>query len=403
MSKLALGLGMVAAASGEVYFKETFDTMDGWVKSSFKEDEGTAGEFKLSAGKYFEDEAKDQGIQTSTDARFYALSKKIETPFSNEGKDLVIQFSVKHEQKIDCGGGYVKVFPSSVNGEEMTGDSPYNIMFGPDICGTSNKKVHAIFRYNDKNLLIKKQVACLDDEFTHTYTLVVKPDNTFQIKIDGEEKAGGSLFDEWDFLEPKMINDPDQSKPSDWVDETHIDDPEDVKPEGYDEIPAEIVDPEAEQPDDWDEEDDGEWEAPMIDNPEYKGEWKAKRIENPDYKGEWEHPQIANPDYVEDNTVYKYDDFGLVGFDLWQVKSGSIFDNVIITDSVEEADAFYEENKSRLAAEKAKAEEEAAEVAAKEEAEAKAAAEEAQAASAEEADEEFVEDEDFEAEAKEEL
>ena len=62
--------------------------------------------------------------------RFYALSSKIEKPFSNEGKDLVIQFSVKHEQNIDCGGGYVKVFPSTVDISEMHGESPYNIMFG---------------------------------------------------------------------------------------------------------------------------------------------------------------------------------------------------------------------------------------------------------------------------------
>lgn len=29
---------------------------------------------------------------------------------------------------------------------------------------------------------------------------------------------------------------------------------------------------------------DGDWEAPMVDNPEYKGEWKAKQIKNPNYK-----------------------------------------------------------------------------------------------------------------------
>lgn len=49
------------------------------------------------------------GIQTSEDAKFYGVSAKFEKAFSNEGKDLVIQFSVKHEQNIDCGGGYVKV------------------------------------------------------------------------------------------------------------------------------------------------------------------------------------------------------------------------------------------------------------------------------------------------------
>ena len=46
---------------------------------------------------------------------------------------MVIQFTVKHEQNIDCGGGYVKIFPSTVNAEEMTGDSEYNIMFGKSL------------------------------------------------------------------------------------------------------------------------------------------------------------------------------------------------------------------------------------------------------------------------------
>ena len=48
------------------------------------------------------------GIQTSQDARFYAASASFDK-FSNADKTLVVQFTVKHEQKIDCGGGYVKV------------------------------------------------------------------------------------------------------------------------------------------------------------------------------------------------------------------------------------------------------------------------------------------------------
>ena len=34
--------------------------------------------------------------------------------------------------------------------------------------------------------------------------------------------------------------------------------------------PQNIPDPDAKKPDDWDDEIDGEWEPPMIDNPEYK-------------------------------------------------------------------------------------------------------------------------------------
>jgi len=45
----------------------------------------------------------------------------------------VIQFTVKHEQNIDCGGGYVKLFDCKLDATDMNGDSPYNVMFGPDI------------------------------------------------------------------------------------------------------------------------------------------------------------------------------------------------------------------------------------------------------------------------------
>merc|ERR1711942_210318 len=84
-------------------------------------------------------------------------------------------------------------------------------------------------------------------------------------------------------------------------------------------------------------------EAPMVDNPEYKGEWKPKEIVNPDYKGPWVHPKIPNPEYKHDPTLYRYDDIAGLGFDLWQVKSGTIFDNILITDDVAEAEAFTKE------------------------------------------------------------
>ena len=42
----------------------------------------------------------------------------------------MVQFTVKHEQGIDCGGGYLKVFPSGTSPKDLDGDSQYNIMFG---------------------------------------------------------------------------------------------------------------------------------------------------------------------------------------------------------------------------------------------------------------------------------
>ena len=75
----------------------------------------------------------------------------------------------------------------------------------------------------------------------------------------------------------------------------------------------------------------------------YKGVWKARQIDNPAYKGSWVHPEIDNPEYEEDSNLYLFKDLGVIGFDLWQVKSGTIFDNVLITDSVQRAEEFSKE------------------------------------------------------------
>eukprot|EP00415_Alexandrium_ostenfeldii_P003386 UN3386 len=84
----------------------------------------------------------------------------------------------------------------------------------------------------------------------------------------------------------------------------------------------------------------------------------GKRISNPAYKGSWEAKNIANPEYEDDDAVYKFADFGFIGFDLWQVKGGTIFDNVIITDDVAEADGFAKKWKALSEVEKSKKKEE---------------------------------------------
>ena len=44
-----------------------------------------------------------------------------------------------------------------------------------------------------------------DDVFTHLYTLIVRPDNTYEVKIDNEKVESGDLEADWDFLAPKKI------------------------------------------------------------------------------------------------------------------------------------------------------------------------------------------------------
>jgi len=338
--KLLVVLALCGAALSEVFFEEKFDTLDAWVQSTHKGAE--AGKFELSAGKFYGDEKLDQGAKTSQDARFYGMSAAF-PPMSNVDKPLVIQFTVKHEQNIDCGGGYIKLFDCKLDQADMHGESPYNIMFGPDICGPGTKKVHVIFEHKGKNHLIKKDIRCKDDVFTHLYTLILNVDGTYEVLIDNESAQKGTLTEDWDFLPPKKIKDPEASKPDDWVDNAKLDDPEDTKPEDW-EKPEHIADPDATKPEDWDDEMDGEWEPPMIDNPEYKGEWKPRQIDNPEYKGVWVHPEIDNPEYNEDDAkdIAKYAENCKIGFDLWQVKSGTIFDNMMITDDPAAAKAAGE-------------------------------------------------------------
>merc|ERR1711872_25781 len=73
--------------------------------------------------------------------------------------------------------------------------------------------------------------------------------------------------------------------------------------------------------------------------------WKPRQIDNPAYKGAWVHPEIDNPEYNADDAkdLGKYDEFCKIGLDLWQVKSGTIFDNFLITDDPAEAKKSAEE------------------------------------------------------------
>lgn len=324
---------LTGVSVAHVFFEDNFNDMAKWVHTSNSKFDG---KFELAASKFAADPA-NKGLKTAQDAKFYAASAPIEPSFSNEDKELVVQFSVAHPQNIDCGGGYLKLLPK-LDAAKFEGDSEYNIMFGPDICGYT-KKIHLIFSHGGKNHLWKKEPVCESDQLTHMYTLHLKTDQTYAVYVDGVKKESGNLADDWDILKPKTIDDPNDKKPSDWEDNAEIDDPADKKPEDWDKEPETIADPDAKKPDDWNEDEDGTWEAPTIPNPKHKGSWKPKKIPNPKYKGVWAPKKIANPEYKEDPNLGKYADFSAVGFDLWQVKAGTIFDDILITDTLATADA----------------------------------------------------------------
>ncbi|KAI0244825.1 hypothetical protein L0F63_001492 [Massospora cicadina] len=216
----------LTAVTGKVYFEEQFN-----------------GE--LSDRWFFGDEKENRGLQTSQDARFYAISAPLDEPIDNKDKDLIVQFSVNLSRISTV----VVATSSDLTPDKFGGDSPYNLMFGPDVCG-SDRKVHAILSYKGENKLVKRYINVPTDLLTHQYTFLLHPDKTYEILVDGEEKFKGNILDDWDFLPPKEIDDPEDKKPEDWVEEKFIDDPEDKKPADWVDGPATIPDPEAKKPED---------------------------------------------------------------------------------------------------------------------------------------------------------
>ncbi|KAJ6419070.1 hypothetical protein OIU84_029222 [Salix udensis] len=352
----------------EIFFEERFQDgwKDRWVLSDWKRSEGKAGTFKYTAGKWPGD-PDDKGIQTYNDAKHYAISAKISPEFSNMNRTLVVQYSIKIEQDIECGGGYIKLLSGYVNQKKFGGDTPYSFMFGPDICGTQTKKLHVIMSYQGQNYPIKKDLQCETDKLTHFYTFILRPDASYSVLVDNRERESGTMYTDWDILPPPKIKDTKAKRPADWDDREYIEDPNDVKPKGYDSIPREIPDPKAKEPDNWDEEDDGIWRPPKIPNPAYKGPWKRKHLTK---NGAGSMFRFLKPEFEDDPDLYVLKPIKYVGIEVWQVKAGSIFDNILICDDPQyareivedvfqnreiEKDAFEEAEKVRRAREEEEA------------------------------------------------
>lgn len=348
-SSLCLIALVVHLVGGVVYFKDSFDgesPLSQWVMPS--KPEKPQGKFNVTNKKYANDSGVF-GLKTTEDARFYWISRRFEHVASTDDRDLIVQFSVAFEQDIDCGGGYIKLLSADTNQDSLTDTTPYYLMFGPDICGLQKRIVHVIISHNGTNHDCKTSPKCKDDVFTHVYTLHLRSSNrSYEVRIDNEPVQSGNISEDWSIQQPREIADPDDVKPSDWDDRRRIPDPKDTKPDGWDQ-PEFVTDTEARRPDDWDEEADGEWVAPTKANPAFRGEWRPRTMENPEYKGAWEARRIPNPDFVEDLSVGVFRDIGVVAIDVWQVKSGTVFSDFLITDdaqlAAEEAAALVERAK----------------------------------------------------------
>ncbi|KAF5392514.1 hypothetical protein D9757_002225 [Collybiopsis confluens] len=337
----------------------------------------------------------DLGLVAKSKAAHHAISAPFAKPVDFKEKPLVVQYEVKYQKGGNCGGGYLKLLEDGfqTSGKEFSDTTPWVVMFGPDLT-CPGTKIHFIFRHRNpitgevEEKHLKSSPKPSIEKLAGLYTLIVKPDNTYEVLINGESLSSGSLLEDFDpavnppaeiddsedkkpedWVDTQKIADPDATKPEDWNEEApyEISDEEAEKPEGWlDDEPSVVPDPDAEKPEEWDDEEDGDWIAPTVANPkcleapgcgewkrqvfpmkanpEYKGKWYAPMIDNPEYKGPWAPRKIANPNFFEDlNPVKSLSKIGGVGIELWTMTEDILFDNIYVGHSVEDAKSFASE------------------------------------------------------------
>lgn len=385
----------------DYYFMEHFDDMNNynrqWKKSEAKKD-GVLSEIAQYDGIWSVEAPqrrifkKDFGLVLKSKVKHAAISSWLKKPFQFTDKPLIVQYEVTLQDGQECGGSYMKLLSQGgiTDLKQFTDQTPYTIMFGPDKCG-NDIKLHFIFRHKNpingsiEEKHCRKPKDRLEEPFKdkqpHLYTLIVRPDNTYTIKVDHKVVNEGSLLTDFTppVNPPEMIDDPNDFKPADFDEREKINDPLAVKPEDWDEdAPPQIPDmgtskpdgwlddeepmmsdPNAIKPDDWDTDMDGEWEAPLITNPmcekavgcglwerplipnpDYRGKWRPPLIDNPNYIGKWKPKQIINPDFFEDLHPFKMAPISAIGFELWSISGDILFDNILITDKESDAEHF---------------------------------------------------------------
>ncbi|WVR08300.1 hypothetical protein IAU60_005349 [Kwoniella sp. DSM 27419] len=353
------------------------------------------GQWEVEEPEVYPGLSGDKGLVLKTKAAHHAISTLFPEPIDPKGKPLVVQYEVKLQKGLECGGAYIKLLTEGEQGEglrageDYTDKTPFTIMFGPDKCGSTNK-VHFIFRHQNpitgewEEKHLKNPPAPKITKTTALYTLIVNPDQTFEILINDESVKTGSLLEDFTpaVNPPKEINDPEDFKPETWVDLAEIDDVTATKPDDWDEAapfmitdteavkpddwlenePEFIPDPEAEKPEEWDDEEDGDWVPPMVSNPkceeaagcgpwvqpkiknpDYKGKWTIPKIPNPEYKGVWAPRKIANPAFFEDSHPSDFTKIAGIGIELWTMTEDILFDNIFVGHDAAQAKQFASE------------------------------------------------------------
>lgn len=314
---------------------------------------------------------KERGMVITQKQKSHIVSTKLPAPIYHMNETIVIQYEVRAQLIYHCFRALLRVHTTDFDPFKQTNSTHGTIEFGPV---HNNKKTKALLNFyvnsEDDKHKIEKFIKVPFDEIPHLFTLIIRPDNTFEYMIDTMSFLNGTFTDSFKIpiVEPKMIDDPTDKKPENWEDNEFIPDLKAKKPVDWNESEPELIpdprrssppigwyenepemipDPKDKKPSEYSEFmfgpykprmiknpkcqiGCGKWVQPMIKNPKYKGKWTPPLIKNPKYKGEWKPRKIANPKYTHD---YNYSLPGITGFsfNIWSLYHDVLVTNLLVS------------------------------------------------------------------------
>lgn len=283
-----------------------------WISSSSmtKDGQSYSDSWKIASATTSLGSKNDLGLLLRDQKQHFAISTATEMPFKfkKEGP-IVVQYEVKRECPLECSGAYVKLIAGSkeFDPEFFNDETPAAIIFGPDNCGSSKDEI--ILHLSQLNQMTGKTETWRlktpprtigDTSLSTLYTLIIGVENSIRILVNMTPVFEGSLEADFELVDPKSTVAED--RPAWWDDREYIPDPTAVPALGEDETT---------------------WKAPLIKNPKYQGAWKRSAV-----------------------TQYPIRDQLLpvagVGFELWSVEGGVLFDNILVTQDLDLYQKFTE-------------------------------------------------------------
>eukprot|EP01022_Parablepharisma_sp_SALTPOND_P028523 TRINITY_DN71095_c2_g1_i1.p2 TRINITY_DN71095_c2_g1~~TRINITY_DN71095_c2_g1_i1.p2 ORF type:complete len:319 (+),score=24.74 TRINITY_DN71095_c2_g1_i1:53-958(+) len=206
MNTLWILLAILAVAFGKVIFSETFDSENWkqrWNKSEWRAAQQadfvhTGG--KLDPGNF------SKGLLTTTDMKYYVLSSKLPINIYLNSTPLVLQYSIKFEESVICGGAYIKLLKPDFNPSKFGLETPALVTFGPEVCGTNNR-IHILLDSNGRGEIWRKSPKAPTDKSTHFFTLALYPDGTYSLYVNCKIESKGKISEEWALEDPSTVKD----------------------------------------------------------------------------------------------------------------------------------------------------------------------------------------------------